>query len=462
MKQAEKTSSGFLARIKGFFSFRGKSSKPGAGRVNKKPLTYSPEKQKEIEILCNRLFRQKSLITSGKLQLIGLGKVKKRMGRGWEGLQPLVYQIVEDVISKYMAKGDIFLRYQDDRYVIIFGSASCEEGEMKAMLIAEEIKSNIFALNKEELKDFDIEKHVSEVETAPLIDKPFHVTAGYLANQETDIKRQEKKADFKPVVIRSIEVGTDYAETIPSAIEQERWIAVKKLDCSYAPLWDVQKGALTTYLCRAPQSPAGKKALAGDARDMALLETVIAELQRMSQEEQKFFIICPVRHETLYRNSDFKKYTALCQHMTAEQKKTLILMITDPLENLPKKSAYWFVSPLKGYCSSVFVEVPIKQKTDFFYFYQSGFDAMGISLRKMDAGESAKIDTMNAFGAQARAAMMPGTFVLDVSTLSLATSAACAGFRYLGGAAIHEDVPVPDKMYRYKHEDLLSGLVSGQ
>lgn len=462
MQQAKKTSFGFISFLKELFSFRDKSSEPDADPVRKGPQTYSPEKQKEIETLCNRMFRQKSLVTSGKLQLIGLTKIKRRMGRGWEGLQPLVYQIVEDVISRYMTKGDIFLRYQDDKYVIIFGNASPEEGEMKATLIADEIKSNIFALNKEELKGFDIEKHISEVETAPLVDKPLHETVERLANQEISVKRQEKSEDFAPVVIKAIEVGTDYADT-PTAIDpQEQWTATKKLDCSYAPLWDVRKSALTTYLCRAPKPSADQKTLPGHVRDMAILETVLAELQRMSQEEQKFFMICPVRHETLYHNGDFKKFTTLCQHMTAEQRKLLILMITDPLENLPKMKAYWFVSPLKGYCGSVFAEVPIKQKTDFFYFHQAGFDATGISLGKMDAGESAKINMMNTFSAQAKSFMMPETFVLDVATLSLATSAACAGFRYLGGTAIHEDVPVPNKMYKYKHEDLLSGLVSRQ
>ncbi|MFH1157517.1 MAG: hypothetical protein V1721_01320 [Pseudomonadota bacterium] len=462
MEQDEKRNFGFFSFVKGLFSSRDKSSERESVPVNKNRQAYSPEKQKEIETLCNSLFRQKKLVTSGKLQLIGLGKIKKRMGKGWDGLQPLVYQIVEDVISNYMTRGDIFLRYQDDKYVIIFGNDSCDEGEMKALLIAEEIKSNILAMNKEEMKGFDIEKHVSEVETAILLDKPLHEAVEQLANQGPDIRKREKKEDFKPVVVNPIEIDMDFDETPPPVIEQAQWAAAKKLNCSYAPLWDVQKGAITTYLCHAPRALSGSASLSKDSQDMAMLETVIAELQRMSQEDQKFFIICPVRHETLYRNRGFKKFTALCLHLTPEQKKFLMLMIVDPLENLPKKNAYWFVSPLKGYCNSVSIEVPARQKTDFLYFYQNGFDAIGIKLGKMEAGEPVKIDMMNAFGTQAKNVMISETFVLDISTLSLATSAACAGFRYLGGTAIHEDVPKPDKMYRYKYENLLSGIVFGK
>src|SRR5690349_10432325 len=113
MSQPKKTGSGFVSFLKGLFSSRDESSRD-ADTASKGALAFSPEKQKEIEALCNRLFKQKSLVTSGRLQLIGLGKIKRRMGKGWTGLQPLVYQIVEDAISKYMVKGDIFLRYKDD------------------------------------------------------------------------------------------------------------------------------------------------------------------------------------------------------------------------------------------------------------------------------------------------------------------------------------------------------------
>src|SRR5262249_32222239 len=89
-----------------------------------KAAPRSAEKQKKLEEMCEKLFEQKVLLTTGKMQLIGLSKIKKRLGKTWPGLQKIVYQTVDDAIAKYMSKADIFIRYKDDTYVILFANSS--------------------------------------------------------------------------------------------------------------------------------------------------------------------------------------------------------------------------------------------------------------------------------------------------------------------------------------------------
>ena len=137
----------FLGGIKSLVSrvgYKAPAKKNVSQIYSQKAATYSPEKQQKLEDLCESLFENKELITTGKLKLLGLTKIKRKLGKMWEGLQPIVYAEVEAAMAKYMVPEDIFIRYQDDSYVILFADAGLEESQVKAGLIAEEIKHFAF------------------------------------------------------------------------------------------------------------------------------------------------------------------------------------------------------------------------------------------------------------------------------------------------------------------------------
>lgn len=230
--------------------------------------------------------------------------------------------------------------------------------------------------------------------------------------------------------------------------------------CAYLPLWDTKRNALTTYLCL-PPAHAPQQKLSRQGRmtmDLGMLGSAIAELEKLGRDGKKFFIVCPVRHETLYNQDSYKKYHMLCQGVAQEQRKFLILLMTHLQRDLPKTQAYWFVATLKNYCQQIFAEVPLGQKTDFLSLRNAGIDAVGVSIGGRDGSEQETIRLLNSFSAQARTGRIPAMFALEVPTLSLATSAVCAGFDCLAGSAIHGAVKNPDNIYRYRHEDLFAGL----
>jgi len=231
------------------------------------------------------------------------------------------------------------------------------------------------------------------------------------------------------------------------------------LKCAYLPLWDTRKNALTTYLCLPPAPPRRLSRYGRASMDMDMLGAVMTELEAQGRAGKKFFIVCPVRHETLYNRDSYKKYHMLCRKLPSSQKKFFIPLITHLQKDLPKTQAYWFLVALRKYCQQVFCEVPMGQKTDFLLLRNAGIDALGVRLGGGEGSEQETIRLLNGFGAQAKTARIPVLFVMDVPSLSLATSAVCAGFDYLGGVAIHGAVEKPDNIYRYHHEDLFGGLL---
>lgn len=442
---------------------------------SKKRKALSPEKQAKLEALCQQLFKNRDWITSGKFQLIGLNEIKKKMGKQWEGLSKIVYETTEDVFDKYMDKGDVFIRYHDDSYIIIFAHATLEESREKIERIAEEIKQRLFALDEEELRNIQIRRLVNEMNSesfmeSGFLDDMFGPADDGLEDLNIEFPEEEEE-DFSDDVLQTA-VGTDYQ--IQKVLENEDTFEMPELAYSYLPLWDTKRGALTTYLCLARNkneaenislyqthktlyqriSPTGKLVL-----DKAILAQVASRLQKILEEQKKFFIVCPIHHETVYNMESYERYKEALLNIPQEYRQFLLLLIMDTGGSSKRlKNPYWFAKPLRTMSPHVFAEIPLWRNINFNYLNNSGVDVVGVRIDKQKANEQETITLLNNFSAKAKLLKISQTFILDVPSLSITTSAICSGFDFLGGSAIHDPVEKPDNVHRYQHADLIKGF----
>lgn len=460
--------------LQSFFKGSKQDKQQNIRRVHTRKLTnLSPKKQEELERLCEQLFKKKELLSSGKFQFIGLAKIKKRLGRKWNALCRLVYKTAEDVIDKYLEKGDIFVRYKDDTYIVIFCHASPEESRLKSSLIAEEIRRRLFELEEKELRDLEIRQAVKEVRTGMLQEADF--LDDMLGMVELEFQNSEQEIKSRPVKdpepeIETVEVQADDYKP-PYKSKTVHPSEVQDFQCGYLPLWETNRNALTTYLSL-PQTLPGEEDLfkqyqalyAGKSYeiraeyDKIILQKLMAELQNMEKAGRKFFMVCPVQHNTVYRMQTYEPYKSMLARIPEIHRKFLFLLVMDIAGDSPPENAYWFAKSLRTLVPGIFVELPMQKKINFSYLANAGVNVAGIRLEKEKMPEQDAIKELNTFGIKAKAAKMPKTFVLQVSTLSLTTSAVCAGFDYLGGSAIHAPVNKPDSVYRYQHADLIKNL----
>ena len=476
----KKHGKGFLGVCKGAFSGLWGKQPPQKNVeqiYSKGAAIHSPEKQKKLEALCEGLFAQKKLITTGKLQLIGLTKIKRKLGKMWVGLQPIVYTEVEEAISKYMMPKDIFIRYKDESYVVIFADAGPEEAQIKATLIAEEIKRRLFEHEEEELNNIDVENSITVIKTDKL-----KVASGLsdvmdIVSKETEVEIKKVSTPSPPVenkpfkMPQAIEVDPYNNKKEPAEEKQEK-LLYSSLKFSYVPLWDIRKNLLTTYLCVANEglsegdpldahelvfrgaSPSEKARI-----DLLVLQKVAKELDAMAQDGRKLYVACPVHYDTLSRTENYEKYIVECQKIPQDQKRFLVFVLLGlPAKthaaNIPK-----FSIPLKQHCFALHAQVPLDMNVDFSLFRESRFDAIGVRLKKVKGSEKQLLAQLEIFTRKAKEAFIQNTFVLDVSSLSITTSSVCAGFDFLAGPSIHASVSKPDSVYHFKHESLFTNLL---
>lgn len=224
------------------------------------------------------------------------------------------------------------------------------------------------------------------------------------------------------------------------------------VNCVFLPLWEVQKNALTAYLCLPEE---GATPTTGLARDLRVLSIAAAQLQSLAADGRKCVIVCPVSHTTLFHRSSFDRYIAGCAEIVPEHRELLSFLVTGIREDLMHLNGGWFLSELRAWSRGVFAEIVPHLGSTPGFLKRYKFDAIGCRLGLAGGDQKLAFDMIHACALAAQAAGVPGTFALDVDTLSLATVAACNGFGYLGGKAVQ----APDSMYRYHTENLLSKIL---
>ncbi len=415
----------------------------------------SRQKQAELEMLCFKLFENRELVTSGRLQLIGLAKVKKRMGRRWAGMQQVIYEICEDTIKKYIVQGDLYIRFGEDSYMLLFGVASVREGELKAALIAEEIKRRLF--EEEGIDDMAVSSQMSRIQSRDVgRDKPFPQSIKIAFDRGAECPQpanmSSAAAPVPPATTpRAIEVEA-YTETLNRSMSLDLGVRMEEIpfrDVHYLPVWDQSKGRLIAHLCLAKGAEMerpidGHRAFYAGARrteranmDLAVLARIIGWMKDNPEKLAGFGIICPVHYDTILGVEGEARYRALCQRVDERMKQYLLFMVLDLPPAVPWPSLTQVVSPLKTYGRVLCGQVPLSCPVDFEAMRLAGFDNVGIIMPPSNINR--RVD-VSAFVIQAKKHLIHKTFVLGIDDPHVAADVAAAGVHYLGGKAIH--VPI--------------------
>lgn len=467
--------------IAGLPFFRRRRPAPHVSKVSSKsPRELSQTKRAELERLCEQLFARQDLLTSGRLQLIGLGAVKKRMGKRWLGLQNAIYDICEQTIEKYTGRGDIYIRYKDESYILLFLTSSQVESDLKTRLIAEEIKRRLF--EDEGVDDVEVRADTARIRTNT-IRKDMDFPDSIYSAVETGIEK--KKALNRDVCqimsnaplqeppdlskLRRVEIDAfsdDLCKIQPLVdlgVEADR---VPFRAVHYIPVWEQYKGRVIAFICLARDevslSPvadhvkfyAGRSKTDAGMMDMAILSQIISWMEAHGDGFASG-MICPVHYETLIGVVTKQKYRALCQRIDGQMKERLLFLVLDTPPRAPRLSLAEAISPLKTYSRKICAQIEYDANIDFESMRLAGFDNVGIIAPPVlpNNPESFKRGTaeIRSFITRAKKNHINITFLMGIDHPALAAEAVSSGAYYISGQAIH--VPVRDPKESLIFED---------
>jgi hypothetical protein len=394
---------------------------------------------------------------AGRINFIGLTKIREKLGDRWPQIARLADDVTRKAIERRLTNVDVYTRYKEHHYLIIFAQLSKEQAQLKCALIAEEITKRLLGE--------DITPDLLEVKTMV---SPVGGEIGF-----EDVPSIEVLA----VKLSGSEDATDSGKTAANsgaADGDDTWWEdgnsagadpLAGIQLVYRPMWDVKRNAVTTYLCvPARPGPVGRL-LVGESElptldvaavhrlDSLVQRRVISDLRKLVAANQRMLLCLPVHFETLASHARRAEYIALCQRGIPPQGvKQLAFEVTGVPAGIAPSRLLDFSVALRRFGRGLLMRTTVDQ-IQFRPPNEWGVAGVGFESTLGGTPESRQIQDMERFAAAAKKAGLVA-YVHGLRSISLTTAAVGAGFDFVAGDIVKSVVERPSSAYSFEMSDL--------
>jgi len=241
-------------------------------------------------------------------------------------------------------------------------------------------------------------------------------------------------------------------------------IAVDKLSFVYRPMWSVRTNMLAISGCYpAGKLPNGELGI-GEAVlppaatleviekvDRAALDHVIANCLPTMETGRGAIIALPVHYETLYDRDRRANYLNVCRGLSMAARKRLIFECRNIDDTSDQGALIATLQQLKPFSTMLIGVLPLRT-SNFALWKRAGLGSVGVDIAAERGSESEIIEGMHQFALQANQHGLRPT-ACNLGTLSLAAAATQAGFDFIEGGIIQNQLR-PTDVRPFTLEDL--------
>jgi hypothetical protein len=404
---------------------------------------------------------------SGQVNLISIARIKERLGAQWPHHAVNADRIARNAIERYLLPGDIYARWKDAGYIVVFATLDLHQAQIKCMLIGDEITKKLLGEEEPDLADV----HGVEVQadgelsfsTLPDFEQLVASTVGE-APHESGIA----KIDGIPIGHGSVPMIE--MEIMPAGPAAPAGDPLAEISYRFRPSWDPARGVIAAYLCvpELPEGPSGRRryapvVLGDDANalerlDFAVLHDVIGVLDGLVRAKRRLLVTAPVRFETLTSAAHRRHYIdTLAARLTTDAAALLVIELVSVPDGVPQARLLEITSPLRAHARAVIARLR-PDTAEFGQFAGSRLAAVGCDLTRQTGSELALMQQMARFSRGAAKAGI-ATYLRGIRSLSLATAALGAGFAHVDGDAIAAPVDLPRGIVEFSLFDLYNPSV---
>lgn len=384
---------------------------------------------------------------AGRVNLVGLGKVRDRLGPAWERVAERADLIARKAIERRLLPGDVYQAWHSGNYIIVFSTLGPEQAQAKCALIADEI---VKALLGEEGGDY------LEVKTA--------------------VVQVDGGLDFQDIPaiehLLSLPELTDTPSQTPTSNIQPSSLQLGKLAntrFAYRPMWDPSRSVISAYICQPVlPSPEGgdpilaETAIAGDPDARILLDWLMLarckhDLREMVTKQRRLLLVLSVHFDTLASASRRRHYVTELEELSPEERKLLLIEVVGAPQGVLHARLVELILPLKPYCRAVMLQMRI-ETLDFAQARGCGALAVGADLSAHPGPELTIMQQMSRFQRGAEKAELVA-YAHGIRSVSLAAAALGAGYFSIDGDAISKLIDRPEGILEFKLLDIYRPMV---
>ena len=429
----------------------------GDGATNGTGAPYEVHDAARFAEHLKALAQERGQLALGRVQILGFQAVQDQLGDDWPQFTERVLEVIETTFRRRLGPSDMFRRYDDLVYLVLFTGLSHDEARIKAHFLAEEIWQQLFGMSEadDRLDVSVLTINVEAGEIEPLADldvlltRQFEAAALATATLCDDLpwlpstpRPQPESAprphpDTTPPAAAGLAAAPGLASLPARALGQSA--------LTFTPLWTVRREAVSSYYARMRLFLEPRDVLYGHdilrrataprdiyEFDLATLARVHAETQRLGQRNAPNVIICPVHYTTMINREARQEFLSLCASLPRAASRHLIIEVSGFAEGFPPHTAYEVRHWLKPFCRSAWAQIP-PLPAAVRNIKEAGFSAVGFDARAVSPSRFAF--TAGLFAEAARKSGMR-CYIHAISTPAAAIAAANAGFDLLSGDAI--------------------------
>lgn len=406
----------------------------------------------------NRMLWQRRSILSGNIHLVGLQKVRDRLGEEWPRISDRAQDVALKVLQRFCRADDIFTRYDDLSFLIIFSDLSLDQAQLRCHEIGEEIGRRLLGEN------FAVE--ATEISTGV-----FETDGSLIFNvvDKDDLLQRlmaEKQADTTAAPERE---AADEGLPDFSFAQIDKTKALASMELMYRPMWNLRHKAIANYF-----ATAGAHNVFGDRLwdtalrqeydgvlssaefDIFIARRALRDMAAGVAQGQKVLLCWPIHFETIAARLGRQAYIELCREIPDAMRQLLIFEIDGIPEGTPQSRLLDVLAVLKPFSRGQIVRVPWNFR-QFGQMTGTGLSSIGFDLSAAPRGDAERIRIMNEFAAAAAKTGLR-CYAHGLNSRSQALAALAAGFEWINGEAVERLVDLPGRMMRFNIDDLYRGI----
>lgn len=424
----------------------------------------SPEQSSQDRL--RSLLLQKSILSAGKMQVLGLEGLKERFGESWPHVSGRVAELSKFIIEKKLGPSDIFIELEGIGYVLIFPELDRKEAEIKCLGISCEIATKLFGESDKDGKNVSVRTIVGEIDGSIAMES---VNLGDAVSGLLEEVGDEFITDNEGSIQRN---GSLHKADEIEVVDFSNYKAgfFDRLSFQYRPIWDTKREAIISYRCQsfleADLSGGASDKSANLSRDDLLsldilsLKNCCQHMMDLQKKKRKLILCCPLHFETVSIAKNWKELLKHCQPIPETIRKYFLFEIVGLEVGVPQFRIAQVVQQLKPFCREIVFLVGTEEK-DMARFNTPGISALGVDLYEFRGSEKDLLVRLDEFE-EACQKQYSQSYVSNVSSTSLATIALSSGFRYLDGDAIREPVKSPADAFAFDTHSLYGALYLNQ
>ncbi|MFZ1990432.1 MAG: hypothetical protein WAW96_11755 [Alphaproteobacteria bacterium] len=398
-------------------------------------------------------------VAAGKLQMIGLSRIREKLGDRWEKSRSHISITVERAITNELGDGDVYFQIDELAYVVLFKDRDINESSLICAKIAQGVCRKLFGEDEDIVRvrtvtcnadgsilseDVNVEATLDTMLEAKGVETIFD-RDGEVAETADSSPKQDKRRSIRLIDPLGAAVVADLSD----------------VEFKYSPVWDTFRRVVVTYLCRphlraaepsGSQFPVAEETEEQVEIDLRILEDCAQKVRELRSQNRRVLIVFPVHWSTIARSKAWIPFKAALNSLHSEVSQDLIACVHGLDSGLPNIRIAQEFPKLSQYsraiyacigCGDVGVERFVNTKTA----------CVGFSIPNGTIDERSIVSRAREFCIAADAKNIP-SFAFGLSTRSLVIALLGTGFRYLEGAAIRPAVATPRHAFAQEMVDL--------